>query len=410
MREKLTPAFVRDAPKPAKGDRIVYWDKALPGFGLMVTAKGHKSFLVSYRAGGHKRKMHLKAGLGLTDARREAKAIQGRVAKGGDPLGERQKAERAKGETLKAIVEEYISKDGASLRSIGERRRLLHRLVLPVLGGRQIEDIARSDVARLLDRIVKENGPVAADNALAYLRRIMSWHAARSDTFRSPIVRGMSRTRPNQRRRQRVLTDDELRALWQVTEAPSAFSCFLRFLLLTAVRRNEAAGMRRNEVSGKEWTVPAERCKTGLELVIPLSPTAQSVLDKVPKVGKSGFVFTTDGQHQISGFSKFKAAFDERMLTELRRQNPDAIVPNWRLHDVRRTARSLMGRAGVPTDHAERCLGHVMGAIRGTYDKYQYLPEKAHAFEALAAMIERIVNPPADNVASLDEHRARGVS
>jgi integrase len=111
-----------------------------------------------------------------------------------------------------------------------------------VLGGRQIEDIARSDVARLLDRIVKENGPVAADNALAYLRRIMSWHAARSDTFRSPIVRGMSRTRPNQRRRQRVLTDDELRALWQVTEAPSAFSCFLRFLLLTAVRRNEAAG------------------------------------------------------------------------------------------------------------------------------------------------------------------------
>jgi integrase len=168
--------------------------------------------------------------------------------------------------------------------------------------------------------------------------------------------------------------------------------------------------MRRNEVSGKEWTVPAERCKTGLELVVPLSPTAQSVLDKVPKVGKSGFVFTTDGQHQISGFSKFKSAFDERMLTELRRQNPDAIVPNWRLHDLRRTARSLMGRAGVLSDHAERCLGHVMGAIRGTYDKYQYLPEKARAFEALESLIDRIVNPPADNVASLDEHRARGVS
>jgi integrase len=326
-------------------------------------------------------------------------------------LSERRKAERAKGETLRAVVEEYISKDGALLRSIGEHRRLLCRLVLPVLGGRQIEDIARSDVARLLDRIVKENGPVAADNALSYLRRIMNWHASRSDTFKSPIVRGMARTRPSQRRRQRVLTDDELRALWRITEEPSAFSCFLRFLLLTAVRRNEAAGMRRNEVSREEWTVPAERCKTGLELVVPLSPAARSVLDKVPRVGKSGFVFTTDGQHQISGFSKFKAAFDERMLAELRWQNPDANMARWRLHDLRRTARSLMGRAGVPTDHAERCLGHVMGAIRATYDKHQYVPEKTRAFEMLAALVERIVHP-ADNVASLDERRkaSKGVS
>jgi integrase len=80
------------------------------------------------------------------------------------------------------------------------------------------------------------------------------------------------------------------------------------------------------------------------------------------------------------------------------------------VHDLRRTARSLMSRAGVPTDHAERCLGHVIGGVRGVYDKYEYLPEKRRAFEALAALIERIVNPTARNVASHDERRAKGVS
>jgi integrase len=157
--------------------------------------------------------------------------------------------------------------------------------------------------------------------------------------------------------------------------------------------------MRRGEVSGDEWTIPQERYKTGLELVVPLSAAAQAVLDKVPKVGKSGYVFTTDGKHAIAGFSKFKRAFGVKVLAELRKQDPEAKpLPNWTLHDLRRTARSLMSRAGVPADHAERCLGHVLPGIRGTYDRHEYLPEKRRAFEALGALLARIVNPPAVNV------------
>jgi integrase len=388
--------------------RVIYWDEAMPGFGLMVTPNGHKSYVVDYRASRRKRRMHLKSRLTLSDARREAKAVLGRVAKGGDPLTERRKAERAKGETLKAIVEEYLAQEADRLRTADGRRSVLERLVLPKLGGRPISDITRTDIVRLLDRIVDENGAVAADMVLAYLRRVMNWHAGRSDTFLSPIVRGMARTSPSKRRRQRVLSDDELRAVWKVAEASQdAFSYFVRFLLLTATRRNEAARMKRGEVSGDEWTIPQERYKTGLELVIPLSPAgrdtdattaAQAVLDKVPKVGKSGYVFTTDGKHAIAGFSKFKRAFDAKVLAELRKQDPEAKpLPNWTLHDLRRTARSLMSRAGVPSDHAERCLGHVLPGVRGTYDRYEYLPEKRRAFEALAALVERIVNPRADN-------------
>ncbi|WP_439402675.1 tyrosine-type recombinase/integrase [Bradyrhizobium sp. DASA03068] len=393
MKLKLTPVGVAKAAAPEKG-RTFYWDEGLPGFGLMVTANCHKSYVVQYRAGARSRRMHLKNGLTLTAARKEAKAILGAVAKNRDPLSERRKAERAESDTLKAVVEEYLTREGKRLRSINERRATLQRHVLPRLGTRQIGDITRTDIVRILDRIADESGAPMADHVLAHLRRVMTWHASRSDDFRSPIVRGMARTSPSQRRRQRILTDAELRAVWEAAGASQhVFGYLVRFLLLTAVRRSEAAGMQRREVIEAEWTIPQERYKTGLELVIPLSDAAQAVLSDVPKIGKAGFVFTTDGKHPISGFSKFKASFDQKVLALLREHDPEAKLPRWTLHDLRRTARSLMSRAGVPTDHAERALGHVIGGVRGVYDRHEYLSEKRRAFEALAALVERIVPP-----------------
>ena len=402
MRIKLTPAFVTGATAAPDAERTTYWDAAQPGFGLMVTRNGHRSYVVQYRAGGRSKRMHLKTGLTLREARKEAKALLGSVAKDRDPLAERRKAERAKSDTLKAIVAEYLAREGRRLRTIDERRNVLNRLVLPTLGSRQINDISRRDIVRLLDRIADKNGAPMADHTLAYLRHVMNWHVSRSDDFRSPIVRGMARTKPSQRRRQRTLTDAELRAVWRAAKASqSAFGYLVLFLLLTATRRNEAAHMRRGEVSGDEWTIPQERYKTGLELVIPLSDAAQAVLAAMPKIGKVGLVFTTDGKHPLGGFSKFKRAFDAKVLAILRERDPEATLPRWTLHDLRRTARSLMSRAGVPADHAERCLGHVIGGVRGTYDRHEFLAEKRHAFAALAALVERIVSPAADKVVPL---------
>jgi integrase len=409
MRCKLTPAFAAKATTPPGAKRTTYWDAGMPGFGLMVTANGHRSYVVQYRATGRSKRMHLKGGLTLRAARREAKAILGAVAKGGDPLGERRNAARAESNTLNAIFEEYLTREGSRLRSIGERRAALERHVLPKLGARQIGTITRTEIVRLLDHIADKSGAPMADHVLAYLRRVMTWHTSRSEDFRSPIVRGMARTRPSQRRRQRTLSDDELRAVWRAAGASqSAFGYLVQFLLLTATRRTEAAAMKRGEVIGADWIIPQERYKTGLELVIPLSTAAQGVFSAVPKIGKSGFVFTTDGRRPLGGFSKFKRNFDTKVVTELRKLNSEADLPRWTLHDLRRTARSLMSRADVPSDHAERCLGHVLPGVRGTYDRHEYLVEKRRAFEALAALIDRLVNP-VDNVVALPGGRIKAV-
>lgn len=233
-----------------------------------------------------------------------------------------------------------------------------------------------------------------ADRTLAIIRKIMNWHASRSDEFRSPIVRGMARTKPKERARERTLTDDEIRVVWRTSKAEGPFGAFVQFLLLTATRRNEAAQARRSEVAGVDWTIPGARYKTGKDHVVPLSARAQAVLAALPPIEDCNLLFTTDGKTPISGFSKFKRSFDNSVLTELRKLDPEAKpLPNWTLHDLRRTARSLMSQAGVPSDHAERALGHAMEGVRGIYDRFAYREEKRQAFEALASLIERIVDP-----------------
>jgi integrase len=373
-------------PAPA-GKRLLVWDAQVPGLGVRVTDTGQKTFVLVTRYPGDRNPSPRALGtygvMTLEAARIRGREWLGLIGTGVDP--KHQDAAR-QADTLQAVADAYLRRE-ARLRSIGQRRAILDRLILPKFGTRLIEDIRRVDIAALLDRIEDTSGPAMAQQTLAVLRRLFSWHAGRADDFRSPIVRGMSRTKPSERQRQRTLTDDEIRAIWQAAEgSPSAFGYLVQFLLLTAVRRNEAARMHRSEVIGDDWTVPQDRYKTGKELVVPLSPAAGAVLANVPQIGAAGFVFTTDGKTPISGFSKFKRAFDLACG-----------VTGWTLHDCRRTARSLMSRAGVPSDHAERALGHVIGGIRSTYDRHEFYAEKKRAFAALAAQIDHILHP-ADNV------------
>jgi integrase len=383
MRTKLTPAFCQKARAEEGAERSVYWDADLPGFGLVVTASGHRSFVVQYRAGGCSRRMTIPGVLGLSGARKRAKILLGEVARDRDPLQERRKAAARTEDSFQKIAENYLAREGKTLRTVGQRRAMLERLVYGRFGGRHIDDIRRSDIVKLLDEIEDTNGPVMADRTLATIRKIMNWHASRSDEFRTPIVRGMARTKGRERARARILTDDELRAIWKAADTtPGPFGPFVQFLLLTAARRAEGAEVTRAEIEGLDWTLPEARNKVKVDLVRPLSPPAQGVLAKLPRIGKAGYIFTTDGRGGLGGFSKFKRKLDEA-----------AGVRGWTLHDLRRTARSLMSRAGVPSDHAERCLGHVIGGVRGVYDRHEFHAEKKRAYEALAAQIERIVNP-----------------
>ena len=145
--------------------------------------------------------------------------------------------------------------------------------------------------------------------------------------------------------------------------------------------------MARGELSGKDWIIPAARMKGKEEFVVPLSAAAKAIVDSMPVLGPC--VFTLNGRRPVNNFAKDKADFDKACG-----------VTGWRLHDLRRTARSLMSRAGVAPDIAERCLAHAIGGVRGIYDRCAFYEEKKQAFEALASLIDRIINP-ADNVVVL---------
>jgi hypothetical protein len=306
---------------------------------------------------------------------------------GRDPIAERKaardKAEASTASTFRSVAETYLAREGKKLRTGDQRRRLLERVIFPVWGGRPIDSITRGELVSLLDKIEDESGARTADVTLATVRRLMNWHSIRNETFRTPIVRGMARVKAKETARERILNDDELRRVWKTAgERGTPFNALVKFLLLTTARRGEAAEMKWSELENGSWCLPASRNKAKFELCRPLSKAAQAVLDGLPRVEGCDFVFSTDGEHAISGFSKFKHAFDEQCG-----------IKNWVLHDLRRSSRSLMSRAGVSADVAERCLGHVIPGVRGVYDRHEYRDEMLMAYGKLATLIENIVSP-----------------
>ena len=132
------------------------------------------------------------------------------------------------------------------------------------------------------------------------------------------------------------------------------------------------------EIDGDVCTLPPARNKVKVELVRPRSKMVCKMLASLPR--GSSYVFPGTGCKPMGNPGKRKALLDE-----------NSGVTGWRIHDLRRTARSLMSRAGVPSDHAELCLGHVITGVRGTYDRHAYAAEKREAFEKLAKQVRAIV-------------------
>jgi len=379
-------------------------DRAARGLYLIIEPSGFKSFATRCRINGKPAKIS-HGNVPLSVARKLHADVLHEIKEGRDPRVAKQQARTKRraieADTFAAIVERYfqivcgLKRDGDKLtfndnhRTAGRRLADLERLVLPILGNRPITLIKRSEVVALLDKIQLDNGPVMADRTLGVMRSIFNWHAARSDDYRSPLVKGMARTKVGERERRRVLTDDEICKVWN-TNAEGPFPALIKFLLLTGARRDEAARMTWSEIKSGDWRLPATRNKTKLDLIRPLSAATLAVIESQRRDDDSRYVFTTNGKTPFSVFSRFKINFDSVTGTS-----------GWTLHDLRRTARSLMSRAGVNDHHAERCLGHVIGGVKGVYDRHHYQPEMKHAYEALATLIERIVNPPKGNVTSL---------
>lgn len=440
----ISEKIVAALPVPAKGNKLHYFSgaslqgkKAPAGFAVRVTAAGTKAFVLFHRVNG---KPYLPT-LGRWDANagggtltvRDAIIKADKLAKDikngrrEDPRPERtrrlQEGDRVDGETVSGLLDKFVeryARKEAKLRTADQIEATFDRLVKPRIGKIGIYDLRRSNVVDMLDEIDDENGPVMADRVLALVRKAFNWWATRDDDFQPPIVKGMARTKPKERAAKRTLADDEIRDLWAalaIVDAPECYAPFVKTLLLTATRRNEAADMHTSELEGDVWTIPGARYKTKLDHVVPLTAAARALIgDKPPKAKNSWFVFSTsvsgpdgemqpDGAKPFSGYSKAKTELDKTIAAIRARDGREPMAENWTLHDLRRTARSLMSRAKVPTDHAERALGHVMGGVRETYDRYEYLDEKRAAFEALAALVEKILNPTA-NVEELAARRS----
>lgn len=387
-----------------------YWDDVVRGLALRCSKKGHCAWIVMRRVRGERRPTRITIGnadrMRLGRAREEAKLVIEDMDAGRNPLEKRRaerreralKAHEAGG--LKRQVDLYAAQVGPKLRSAADLQRVFDDIIVPAWGALMPRDVRRRNVMELLEKVEQERGPASRRRVLSVVRGFFNWYALRDDGFTSPVIRGMVTHRANAR--DRILTDDEIRALWAACDEtrPLLFGKIVRLLLLTGQRRLEIGEARWDEIKDGVLVIPAARYKTKVEHKVPLSEAVQAILAEVPK--HSDFIFSAQGDLPLRGYGKPKKLLDQRMLARLREaKKGDAELTPWTLHDLRRTARSLMARAGVRPDHAERVLGHLIRGVERVYDRHRYEAEKAEALTALAKLLARITSGQSAQVVPL---------
>jgi integrase len=364
-------------------------DPQLPGHYVRVMPSGSKSFVAVARDPRGKQiwtTISNAAHIGIADAREKARAIIAAVKAGEDRRGP---------QSFQTVAEEWLRRhvDKNGLRDGYEVRRVLYKHVMPAWGGREFESIRRGDVAKLLDDVEDESGTRTSDKALSAISSICHWYEKRSQDYVSPIIKGMKRYSSKENARSRILSDDEIRAVWSLeptTGLPSQYLDVIKLALLTAQRREKVASMRWDDVSiDGVWNIPAEaREKNNAgELVLP--ELAAEIIKRQPRFASNPYVFAGRNGSHTQNFHGPRDALRA------------AIGGDWTLHDLRRTARSLMSRAGVRPDIAERVLGHAIRGVEGVYDRHSYREEKAQALNALAGLVANILRPEAPKVVNL---------
>lgn len=412
MAKALTDRAV-EAAKPDPARRREMPDAALPGFYLVIQPSGAKSWALRYRAAGKPRKLTLGAwpGLGLAEARKAARAALAKATEGADPAAEKVAAkakEKTKAATEAAeardkvenVVADFLRRHASKNRTAAETARIFNREVLPKWKDKKIQDVTRRDVIDLIDGIADRGAPVMANRVLANVRKFGNWCVSRDVLAVSPAA-GVKGPAP-EAARDRVLTDDELRAFWTATGKMGApFGPMFRVLLLTAARREEVAGATEAEIDGDVWTLPASRAKNGRAHVIPLSPQALAAMAAQPRIASAeGWIFTTNGRTPPSGFARAKARLDVLMREAL----GETDLPAWRLHDLRRTAASGMARLGVNLPVVEKLLNHVSGSfggVAGVYQRHEFADEKRAAVNLWGAFVQDLCEGRPGNVVPL---------
>jgi integrase len=369
-------------------------DSDVPGLRIRVGTSGTKTFILRKRTGGKIKNITVgRYGprFGLAEARRKARTLVSDLEAGKMPLEPQRRSHRTAG-TIRALLPAYLASK-EHLRSHGEVRRILERYVLPVLGDRFADSVTRGEVTSLIDAIAAR-APVQARAVHAQLSAFYTWALPRLDRLPSNPCRDAGRpVKPAARGR--VLTEEELRALWQCAEETGGtWGAALRLLLLTGARRSEVfeADQAEFNLAEKIWEVPANRAKNGVPHIIPLSEPAVALLKRIPNVEGSTKLFPARGnlENGSSGISKLQRRLRTSVDEKLGREEGE----RWTLHDLRRTVATGLQRLGTRFEVTEALLNHVSGAksgVAGVYQRHDWKTEKRAALLAWARELDRIV-------------------
>lgn len=373
-RTTLNDVTLRNLLAPAEGV-AQYPDGKIAGMGVRVTANGVKSFFLEYRLRGQKRRL----GLGrypvttLQKARAKAMAALVMISEGDDPKGGETDAQSFP-DALAEFIESYCNRHNRA-STAAETERLLRTYFLDAWEKRTIDSITRADIADAIEPMMKRGTHAAARHAFAAVRKFFNWQVEQGRLPMSPCA-GM-KPPAKASHRDRVLSDDELRVIWQAAEAQGfPFGRITQLLMLTAQRRTEVSSMMWEELdlTANTWTIPGERTKNGKPHVVPLTASALAVIACIPRTS-SVYVFPARGMpgQPYTGWSKGKRMLDDA-----------AGLHDWTLHDLRRTAATGMAKAGIAPHVVERVLNHVSGTfagVAGVYNRFQYGPEMRAALE-----------------------------
>jgi len=402
------------------------WDDREKGFGVKVTPAGKISYIYQYRMGGRgtatKRWTigpHGGAWTAAT-AREEAERLARLVGQGVDPVDDKKRREREAATLgfksyIDTFTDGYLKTDWGD--SWPQAKRQLEMHVAPILGDKPLPSITVADLNPVFDAL--RDRPALQKNVYAVVRKLLVWAEKRDDIPVSPMAK-MEAPR-GVRSRKRILSPDELVAIWRATfKLDDPRGHFVRLLMVSLQRRSEVAELPWAELNKVDasWLLPGARAKNGQDHIVPLNTLSLAILNDRGWKAR-GLVFpSSTGKTAISNFSDIKAALDRDMLVELQDiadkradaagddRHPVEVAP-WRMHDLRRTGATVMQSLGIPIETTERVLNHHEGGeaagIRGVYNLHEYSTEKRRAMDAWGSWLSEKISgvEKASNVVAL---------
>lgn len=361
---------------PADKQDAIYFDDAMPGFGVRLRAGGKVVWIAQYRVDGRTKRQTLGdvRKVNLESARTAARKCFATVTLGGDPQASKAEAKARAALLLGRLFDEYLEVAEQELRpnSYVAVKRYLTKYYFKSLRRRPAHEVKRRDVAVAIGEITKKSGKTSAARARSALSAFYVWAIKEGLADENPVI-GTADPSEGLESRDRVLANDEIRAIWNACEDDD-FGRIVRLLFLTACRRDEIGGLSWNEIDldGGMLNIPGTRTKNHQPLDQPLPPLAVEILRSATQREGRALVFG-GGARGFNAWSYVTLALHTRIA-----EAQGKALARWTLHDIRRSVATHMGEAlGIEPWIIELVLnhrGHQKG-VAGIYNRSRYLPQ-----------------------------------